>query len=271
LEAEITGTKRITQAFLDSNQSALAALMPYFTLGFPDQALSLDIIEAIAPYSDLIELGLPFSDPIADGSTIQRSTQIALKNGTTTKRCLEMVRDLRRNRGITTPILLMGYYNPLIAYGETEFVLDAARAGVDGLIIPDLPIEEAGYLALEARKSGISLVYFLAPTSPITRVNQVIDLADGFIYMVSVTGVTGARARVTKGNRFFVEAVKTRCKIPVAVGFGISTPEQAAEIAHYADGVIFGSALIDVVENAVDKPKAAAAFVISMGRGLKLP
>ena len=243
--------------------------MPYFTLGYPDYSTSLDVIEAIAPHSDLLELGIPFSDPIADGPTIQQSTQIALKNGTTTTQCLEMVRELRQQRGITTPFLLMGYYNPIIAYGEKEFIRDAADAGVDGLIIPDLPIEEAGLLAEETRRTGLSLVYFLAPTSHIQRISQVTSLANGFIYIVSVTGVTGARSRVKSETRVFVESVKAKSEIPVAVGFGISTPDQVAEIASYADGIIFGSALIDIVEQAENKPGAAKAFVRSMGQGLQ--
>jgi len=242
--------------------------MPYYTLGYPDQQISLDVIEAISPFSDLIELGVPFSDPIADGPTIQRSTQIALKNGTNSVRCLEMVKELRQQRGIPTPILLMGYYNPIIAYGEEKFIRDAAHAGVDGLIIPDLPIEEAGSLAKQSKESGLSLVYFLAPTSYIQRIRQVITLANGFIYIVSVTGITGARSQVSADIRTFVESVKTMSDIPIAVGFGISTPEQAFEISNYADGIIFGSALIDIVENSDDKPEAAAAFVRSMGLGL---
>jgi tryptophan synthase alpha chain len=268
-EANITGNQRITQAFNAAKLKASAALMPYYTLGYPDYKTSLDVIEAIAPHSDLMELGIPFSDPIADGPTIQRSTQIALKNGATTTQCLEMVKELRRQRGITTPILLMGYYNPIIAYGEDNFVRDAAYAGVDGLIIPDLPIEEAGLLAEETRKSGLSLVYFLAPTSHHQRIGRVISQANGFIYIVSVLGVTGARSRVAGDTRAFVESVKSKSEIPVAVGFGISTPDQAAEIANYADGIIFGSALIDIVEQADNKPKAAAAFVRSMGQGLQ--
>ena len=243
--------------------------MPYYTLGYPDQRTSLDVIEAIAPLSDLLELGIPFSDPIADGPTIQRSTQIALKNGTTATQCLEMVKELRQQRGIKTPFLLMGYYNPIIAYGEEKFVRDATDAGVNGLIIPDLPIEEAGLLAEETKKTGISLVYFLAPTSHLQRISRVISQADGFIYIVSVTGVTGARSRVTGETRAFVESVKAKSEIPVAVGFGISTPDQAAEIANYADGIIFGSALIDIVEQADNKPGAAAAFVRSMGQELQ--
>jgi tryptophan synthase alpha chain len=242
--------------------------MPYYTLGYPDRRTSLDVIEAIAPHSDLLELGIPFSDPIADGPTIQASTQIALKNGTTAAQCLEMVNELRHQRGIVIPLLLMGYYNPIIAYGEEKFIRDAAGAGVDGLIIPDLPIEEAGLLAEETRRTGLSLVYFLAPTSHHQRIKQVTSLANGFIYIVSVTGVTGARSRVTREIRAFVESVKAKSEIPVAVGFGISQPDQAAEIASYADGIIFGSALIDIVEQAANKPLAATAFVRSMGQGL---
>jgi len=268
-ETEFSGNQRISQAFRAAKIRSSAALMPYFTLGYPNRGASLDIIEAIAPYSDLLELGVPFSDPIADGPTIQRSTQIALQNGTTVAKCLEMVHILRQQRGIKTPFLLMGYYNPIIAYGEERFIRDAADVGVDGMIVPDLPIEESAILAESAENARMSLIYFLAPTSNIQRINQVIGRASGFIYMVSVTGVTGARSKVSDATSAFVASVQARSAIPVAVGFGISTPEQAADVGRYADGIIFGSALIDVVERADDKPEAAATFVRSMGQGLE--
>ena len=136
------GTDRITAAFTQAQQKQTAALMPYFTLGYPDAETSLDIIEAIAPYSDLLELGVPFSDPLADGPTVQHSTQVSLENGTTTASCLEMVRELRQ-RGVQTPVMLMGYVNPILAYGQDKYVQDAVAAGVDGFIVPDLPPEEA--------------------------------------------------------------------------------------------------------------------------------
>ena len=263
------GQQRIGRAFKRAVQTKTAALMPYFTLGYPDLEESLKIIKAIAPHSDLLELGVPFSDPIADGPTIQRSTQQALDQGMNTTLCLRSVRRLRE-AGVETPVMLMGYYNPILAYGESRYVHDAADAGVDGFIIPDLPPEEATALKATADERGLALVYFLAPTSNRRRIELVIAGARGFIYMVSVTGVTGARNKLSGDLARLVTQVRSQSDLPVAVGFGIGTPEQAAEVAEYADGVIVGSALIDAVDQATDKPGAAAAFVRSLETSLKL-
>jgi tryptophan synthase alpha chain len=255
-----TGLQRIEEAFELAATDHAAALMPYFTLGYPDPETSLQVIQAISRYSHLIELGVPFSDPIADGPTIQRSTQLALEQGVTSRACLEMVRELRE-RGVDTPALLMGYYNPIIAYGEEKYVLDAAAAGADGLIIPDLPPEEAGVVAEAADHAGMALIYFLAPTSDGKRIRLVLDRAKGFIYMVSVTGVTGARATLHADLRDFVQRLREQTDVKIAVGFGIAGPEQAAKVSEYADGIIVGSALIDAVNGASDKVAAAQAFV----------
>ena len=258
------GRARIAAAFAQASAERAAALMPYYTLGYPDRETSLAVVEAVAPHSDLLELGVPFSDPLADGPTIQRSTQRALEAGTTTAGCLEMVRALRA-RGVQTPALFMGYYNPILAYGEERYVRDAADAGADGFIVPDLPPEEADTLDAAAREAGLALIHFLAPTSSPRRVEQVVARAQGFIYMVSLTGVTGTGAGPASGLAGFVENVRARAQVPVAVGFGISTPAQAAAVAAYADGVIVGSALIRAVdEGSDDRPAAAAAFVRSL-------
>ncbi len=303
----MNGRARIAAAFAQAQQTQTAALMPYFTLGYPDRETSLAVIEAIAPYSDLLELGVPFSDPLADGPTIQRSAQIALENGTSTAVCLEMALTLRR-RGVQTPIMLMGYVNPVMAYGEARYVQDAAQAGVDGFIIPDLPPEEAGELDALAQAAGQALIYFLAPTSHPQRIADVVSRAAGFIYLVSVTGVTGARAGVGADLGAFVARVRAQQQqlraqqqqlraqqqqlraqqqqlraqqqqlraqqlqaqpaVPLAVGFGISTPKQAGQVGQLADGVIVGSALINAVNGAADKPGAAAEFVRSLRKGL---
>jgi tryptophan synthase alpha chain len=263
-----TGTERITAAFTQAQQHQTAALMPYFTLGYPDADTSLAIIEAIAPYSDLLELGVPFSDPLADGPTVQHSTQVSLENGTTTASCLEMVRELRR-RGVQTPILLMGYVNPILAYGEASYVRDAADAGADGFIVPDLPPEEAEALEALTAEAGLSLVYFLAPTSNEERINRVTARARGFIYLVSVTGVTGARRQVQADLAGFVNRVRAKTAVPLAVGFGISTPQQAAEVGQLADGVIVGSALINAVNAAEEKVGTAVQFVQALREGLR--
>jgi tryptophan synthase alpha chain len=275
------GRERIQAAFGAIRPRKRAALMPYFTLGYPDRNTSLAVIEAIAPYSDLIELGVPFSDPIADGPTIQRSTQVALENGMTTVGCLEALTELRR-RGVSTPVLLMGYYNPVLAYGEAQYVRDAAEAGADGFIVPDLPPEEALTLESLASDAGLALIHFLAPTSQPARVTAVARRAAGFIYLVSLTGITGARAGLAQGLAEFVNRVRAETDVPLAVGFGISTPEQAAAVGELADGVIVGSALINAVERAgideatmdgVARAKAAAAagFVRSLADALIEP
>jgi len=243
--------------------------MPYFTLGYPDFDQSLSIVKAIAPHSDLLELGVPFSDPIADGPTIQRSTQAALEHGADTARCLRSVRELR-TAGVDAPVLLMGYYNPILAYGETQFVRDAADAGADGFIVPDLPPEESGQIRKLVEQYGLVIVNFLAPTSNHRRTKLVAEGAKGFIYLVSVTGVTGARSSLSEDIPEMVGRIRTQSDVPVAVGFGISTPEQAAEVGRYADGIIVGSALIDAVDRSSDKPAAAANFVRSLEVALRL-
>jgi tryptophan synthase alpha chain len=264
------GRNQITAAFTDALKSRTAALMPYYTLGYPDRETSLNIIEAIAAASDLLELGIPFSDPLADGPTIQHSTQIALENGTTVAACLEMVRELRQ-RGVQAPICLMGYYNPMLAYGLNRFVQDAQKAGVQGFIVPDLPPEEASELKSFASAAGLAYIYFLAPTSSKERIEQVTIEAQGFIYLVSVTGVTGARKSLHGDLAEFVQRVRARSDVPLAIGFGISTPSHAASVAQLADGVIVGSALINAVNaHDVDKPGAAVAFVHSLQTALNI-
>jgi tryptophan synthase alpha chain len=265
----ISGQQRIARAFRAAAELRNAAIMPYFTLGYPDPDMALEIIEAIAIESDLLELGIPFSDPIADGPTIQQSTQRALENGVTSADCLTALKSMR-SRGMETPVLLMGYYNPILAYGEERFVREAADAGADGFIIPDLPLEEAQTLTATAEEAGLVLVQFLAPTSTDSRIALVQDRARGFIYMVSVAGVTGARQSVRGDLAALVTIIKSGTDIPVAVGFGISTPEQAAAVGSFADGVIVGSALINIVDTADDKPAAAANYVRSLREALSV-
>lgn len=261
------GRRRIGKAFLKAAESRTAALMPYFTLGYPDPDTATEIIVAVARHSDLLELGIPFSDPIADGPTIQKSTQRSLDNGVTSADCLATLRDLR-GRGVETPALLMGYYNPILAYGEERFVRDAAEAGADGLIIPDLPLEEAEALTATVEAAGMVLVQFLAPTSTHKRIALVQERAKGFIYMVSVAGVTGARQSLRGDLAALISRIKSGTDVPVAVGFGISTPAQAATVAAFADGVIVGSALINVVDAADDKAAAAEEYILSLRRAL---
>ncbi len=262
------GRSHIAASFQKAKQSQIAALMPYFTLGYPDRATSLAVIEAIAPHCDMLELGVPFSDPIADGPTVQHSTQKSLEQGTTTADCLQMVRELRQ-RGVDNPFLLMGYYNPVMAYGIADYVREAAAVGADGFIVPDLTPEEAGELEAAAHDSGLALIHFLAPTSNPQRIEAIAKRAQGFIYLVSVAGVTGARKQVQGNLGDFVGRVRQLAKVPLAVGFGISTPQQAAAVGQVADGVIVGSALINAVEAAEDKPQAAMAFTQSLQMALQ--
>jgi len=261
------GRTQIANAFANALQTKTAALMPYYTLGYPDRETSLNIVASIAADSDLLELGIPFSDPLADGPTIQHSTQVSLENGTTVAACLDMVRELRQ-RGVQTPICLMGYYNPMLAYGLERFVQDAKSAGAQGFIVPDLPPEEAAELADLAAGAGLAYIYFLAPTSSMERIDQVSQQAQGFIYLVSVTGVTGAHRSFHAGLAEFVERVRAHAAVPLAIGFGIATPDHAASVAQLADGVIVGSALINAVNAAEDKPAAAATFVQSLRTAL---
>jgi tryptophan synthase alpha chain len=263
------GLSRIRVAFDAAKSDHRAALMPYYTLGYPDLPTSESVIRAIAGAgADLIELGVPFSDPLADGPTIQHSTQVALEAGVNVPRCLELTARLRAG-GVAQPLLLMGYYNPILAYGVKRFVTDATSAGADGFIIPDLPAEEAGALENAAREAGRALAFLIAPTSPPDRIAAIAAHSTGFTYLVSLTGVTGARAALPAGLSDFVGAVRRVAHTPIAVGFGISTPEQARAVAQLADGVIVGSALINAVR-AESKPEAvAAAFVSGLRSALR--
>ncbi len=263
----VSGIPGISAAFRKALLQRSAALMPYYTLGYPDLDTSLDVIEAIAPYSDLMELGVPFSDPIADGPTIQKSTQRALENGVTSAMCLDMVRELR-SRNVQIPLLLMGYYNPILAYGEERYIHGLKSAGADGLLVPDLPPEESEELDSLSINSNLAMIYFSAPTSNSDRLNMIVPRARGFIYLVSVTGVTGARGQLSKSLAEDVAKIRAMSDIPVAIGFGISTPEQASEVGQIADGVIVGSALINVVDKAIDKPEAASSFIRQLRQAL---
>ena len=261
----MNGIDNISQTFDRLHAAGRAALMPYYTMGYPDPEVSMDIIETIAKSgADLLELGIPFSDPLADGPTIQRSTQVALANGMRVAGCLEGVRRLRQ-RGVVQPLLLMGYYNPILAYGVEAFVADAAAAGADGFIVPDLPPEEADEMELACRVQGMALPYLLAPTSTPERITLAASRATGFLYLVSVTGVTGARRDLPLDLADFVWRVRAAASLPLAVGFGIATPQQAQQVAALADGVIVGSALINAMDEGDDPCRAAEGFVMGFG------
>ena len=233
--------------------------MPYFPLGYPDLKTSVDVIEALAKNgADLIEVGLSFSDPLADGPVIQQATQVALEKGITVKKSLEAVKELRK-RGVTIPLILMGYYNPMLAYGLEKFILDANEAGADGFIIPDLPMEEAEEFTAVAGE--LPLIQMLAPTSPDERMEAIAHNAQGFIYLVSVTGVTGERREISNDLGALIARVREHTSAPVCVGFGIGTPEQAKQVGQLADGVIVGSACVKMIGSSQKPVETAAQFV----------
>ncbi len=258
----------IERTFARLRAEGRAALMPFLTMGFPERDSALELVPAVVEGgADLVELGVPFSDPLADGATIQAASQRALENGMTLALCLEQAAALRA-RGITVPFVLMGYYNPILQMGEAQFAERAAAAGIQGVIVPDLPPEEAGALQEALRRHGLDLIFLLAPTSDEERVRLVAQRASGFIYLVSLTGVTGARDRLPPGLEAFVARVRRATSLPLAVGFGISRPEHVAQVARVADGVIVGSALIRAIAQAANPAEAARQFVASLKRGM---
>jgi tryptophan synthase alpha chain len=266
---QMQGIDRIKKIFAETRQQRRAALMPYISLGFPTRELSLEIASRICHSgADLVELGVPFSDPLADGPTIQHSTQVAIQQGMHVGDCLEQVSSLR-GRGIETGILMMGYYNPMLAYGLKSFVEDSARVGVDGFIVPDLPIEEAGDLAALCQNRELALVPFVAPTTPDLRMVEIVHSASGFLYLVSLTGVTGERSSLPPDLKAFIERVRSKTDLPLAVGFGISTPAQARAVGAMADGVIVGSALIRTISESSQPVQAAEDFVAALRQGLE--
>lgn len=248
------GIERIQAAFTPGRP----AFMPYSVLGYPDRATSLAVVKTLADVgADLLELGVPFSDPLADGPTIQAASQKSLENGTTLTDCLAMVREVRA-QGVETPALMMGYVNPILAYGTARFVADAAEAGVDGFIIPDLPPEEAAEIEASCEAHGLALVYLLAPTSTPERIKLVAQKSRGFIYLVSLTGVTGARTELPPDLAAFVDRVRAETRLPLAVGFGIGTAEQAQAVGQLAEGVIVGSALVKRAGESVEQVRQLA-------------
>lgn len=254
-----TGVDAIAAMFAQAKAEHRAAFLPYFPIGFPTYAESVDAIEAMAREGvDGFEIGMPFSDPLADGPVIQAATQVALENGVTVRACLGAVRELRA-RGVTQPMLLMGYFNPMLAYGVDAFARDARLAGAQGIIVPDLPVEEAAVVAEACRREGLALVSFLAPTSSDERVAMVAKQATGFIYVVSFTGVTGSRTELPDDLKAFIERVRLNCgNVPLVLGFGISTPEQARMVGSLMDGFIVGTALVRVGKEGVEAVRALA-------------
>lgn len=235
---------RIETVFANKEKKVLIG---YVTVGYPSIEATLEIVPALVRSGcDIIELGIPFSDPLADGPIIQKSSFDALQNGTTPQKCLDVARALREK--VEVPLVFMGYYNPILHYGVEKFCSDSAQAGIDGFIIPDLPPEEGFDLERSALNNGIDLIYLLAPTSNEERIQIVAERSRGFIYLVSLTGVTGSGTELPKELEDFVNRVRQRTSKPLCVGFGITTPEQAKRVAKVADGIIVGSRIIKLIE-----------------------
>ena len=261
---------RIGKCFETLGAKNRKALVVFVTAGDPDLESTKSILDVIDESgADIVELGVPFSDPLADGPVIQASALRSLKSGTTLKKIVALVHEIRKSRDL--PIVLMTSYNPVYVYGERKFVDDALSAGVDGVIIPDLPPEEASEFFSYADEKGLDMIYLLAPTSTDERVRMVSERSRGFIYYISLTGTTGTRTKLADGVCDKVASIKQVTELPVLVGFGISGPDQARDAAKVSDGVIVGSAVMKLVEQNPDpaqREKKLAKFVGSIKQAL---
>jgi tryptophan synthase alpha chain len=270
-------TTRIEQRFADLKREGRAALVTFTMAGDPDYATSLALAKALPKAgADVIELGMPFTDPMADGPAIQAAGQRALKAGQDMDKTLSLVREFRKGDN-ATPLVLMGYYNPIYIYGVDRFLADAKAAGVDGLIVVDLPPEEDEELCLPALKAGVNFIRLATPTTDDKRLPAVLKNTSGFVYYVSITGITGAAAPDAGKVGAAVGRIKKHTQLPVAVGFGVRDAARAKAIAEGADGVVVGSALIDVLRGTLDKDgkavagtvKAVADLVSSLAEGVR--
>ena len=262
---------RIDRRFAALGREGRAALITFTTAGDPDYDTSLEILTALPQAgADVIELGMPFSDPMAEGPPVQASSLRALKAGQTLAKTLQMVRAFRTQDG-DTPLVLMGYYNPIYIYGVEQFLANARQAGVDGLIIVDTPPEEDDELCLPAHRAGLNFIRLATPTTDEKRLPVVLRNASGFVYYVSITGVTGTASAEPQRVAAAVRRIKAHTELPVAVGFGVKTPEQARAIAAAADGVVVGSALVNAVRDSLDAGRATprtAEAVLGLVRAL---
>jgi len=258
----VTSAGRIGRRFEALKREGRGGLVTFVTAGDPDRRTSMEVFRGLpAAGADVIELGVPFSDPMADGPGVQAASQRALKAGQTLAATLAMVAEFRRGDA-DTPVVLMGYYNPIYVFGVERFVSEAATAGVDALIVVDLPPEECDELLGPAAATGIDLIFLVAPTTKDDRLAVVLAKAGGFVYYVSITGITGTASAVVTDVASAVERIRRHTRIPVAVGFGIKTPEQAAEMAGAADAAVVGSALVaKVAENLDETGRALPGLV----------
>lgn len=260
---------RLARCFLALKKQQAKALVTFITAGDPSLAVTEEMICLLENAgADIIELGVPFSDPMADGPTIQLASERALASGTTLEGILATVKKVRLRSQV--PIVLMGYLNPVHAYGYERFCVAAADAGVDGLLLVDMPPEESDELLVYARSNGLNIIFLLTPTSDKTRIDKVQKLGCGFIYYVTVTGVTGARQLVSDTLSLELDKVKKKIKLPIVAGFGISTPAQAADVAALADGVVVGSAIVKLFEQFSGQKlqKELKKFVVAMKKAL---
>jgi tryptophan synthase alpha chain len=261
-------TTRIDTRFTELKQQARSAFITFVMAGDPDPATSLEIIKALPKAgSDLIEIGMPFTDPMADGPAIQAAALRALKAGMTLRKTLAMVREFRQEDS-TTPLVLMGYYNPIYVYGVDKFLADAKSAGVDGLIVVDLPPEEDSELCIPAMNAGLNFIRLATPTTDDKRLPAVLANTSGFVYYVSITGITGSASADSAAVAQAVARIKRHTKLPVCVGFGIRTPDAARAIAANADGAVVGTALVDALRASLDANGKATAKTVDAVAGL---
>jgi tryptophan synthase alpha chain len=238
----------ISEIFATCKSEKRAALMPFLTAGFPDQELFGRLLETIIRAgSDMVEIGIPFSDPLADGRSIQFSSHAALAAGTNLKNTIQLLGSMNNNNRV--PLIMMSYYNPIIAFGLSGLACRAHDAGIGGLIVPDIIPEEGVELDATCEKNGIDRIYLLAPTSTAKRRGLIFQKSTGFVYLVSVTGVTGARRHLPRGLHDWIRRIKKESPLPVCVGFGISDYRQAKKISEVADGIIIGSAIVEIIRN----------------------
>lgn len=270
-------TTRIDARFAELARQGRSALVAYLMAGDPDPKTSLDIIKALPKAgADIIEIGMVFTDPMADGPSIQAAGLRALKAGMTLKKTLEMVRDFRKDDN-ATPVVLMGYYNPIYIYGVDKFLVDAKSAGIDGLIVVDLPPEEDTELCIPAMKAGLNFIRLATPTTDDKRLPAVLANTSGFVYYVSITGITGSASADSGAVGEAVARIKRHTKLPVCVGFGIRTPDAARAIAENANGAVVGTALVDALRASLDTegratPKtvgAVADLVSALAQGVR--
>jgi len=258
---------RIDKTFHDLKKQKKKAFVPYVTAGDPDIATTKKIVKALVRAgSDIIELGIPFSDPLADGPTIQRAVYRSLTAGCSTRKIFRMVRELRKD--VDIPLVFMTYYNIVFNYGIKKFIRDAKKCGADGIIVADLPMEESGELTRVADKKDFSVILLAAPTTPVERFRKIAERSRGFIYYVSLTGVTGARKALAKRLVRDVSILEKVTSKPICVGFGVSKPRQAKEIARAGDGVIVGSAIINVLEKNIGNKKKMVREIEAFARSL---